>query len=104
MNHNIPTSLSVQSTPATGPEVRIRVNAINPGLVITEGVTTAGFEQSAFRKTLESQTPLGRKISRRRRSSSLHSIRNGSPAKHYSSREVFVRHLQKMTSTTRKEN
>ncbi len=27
-----------------------------------------------------------------------------SSAKHYSSREVFVRHLQKMTSTTRKEN
>jgi hypothetical protein len=45
-----------------------------------------------------------RKISRRGRSSSLHPIRNGSPAKHYSSREVFVRHLQKMTSTTRKEN
>src|SRR5262249_43607822 len=29
---------------------------------------------------------------------------NGSPAKHYSSRGVFVRHLQKMTSATRKEN
>src|SRR6266446_6933588 len=26
------------------------------------------------------------------------------PAKHYSSREVFVRHFQKTTSTTRKEN
>jgi 3-oxoacyl-[acyl-carrier protein] reductase len=38
----------------------IRVNAINPGLVITEGVTTAGLDQSDFRKTLESQTPLGR--------------------------------------------
>ena len=38
----------------------IRVNAINPGLVITEGVTTAGFDQSDLRKTLESQTPLGR--------------------------------------------
>ena len=38
----------------------IRVNAINPGLVITEGVTTTGFDQSDFRKTLESQTPLGR--------------------------------------------
>src|SRR6266404_4813323 len=45
-----------------------------------------------------------RKISRRRRSSSLHPIRSGSPAKHYSSREVFVRHFQKTTSTTRKEN
>ena len=60
MNHTKPTSLSVQSAPATGPEVRIRVNAMNPGLVITEGVTTAGFDQSDFRKTLESQTPLGR--------------------------------------------
>jgi hypothetical protein len=38
-----------------------------------------------------------------RRSSSRHPIRNGSPAKHYSSREVFVRHLQELTSTTRKE-
>lgn len=38
----------------------IRVNAINPGLVITEGVTTSGFDQTDFRKTLESQTPLGR--------------------------------------------
>lgn len=56
MNHTIPTSLSVQSAPATGPEVCIRVNAMNPGLVITEGVTTAGFDQSDFRKTLESQT------------------------------------------------
>ena len=60
MNHTIPTSLSCHGTPATGPEVRIRVNAINPGLGITEGVTTAGFDQSDFRKTLESQTPLGR--------------------------------------------
>jgi 3-oxoacyl-[acyl-carrier protein] reductase len=39
---------------------KIRVNAIRPGMVITEGVTTAGFDQSDFRKTLESQTPLGR--------------------------------------------
>jgi 3-oxoacyl-[acyl-carrier protein] reductase len=38
----------------------IRVNAINPGLVITEGVTAAGFDQGDFPKTLESQTPLGR--------------------------------------------
>src|SRR6267142_6925087 len=45
-----------------------------------------------------------RKISRRGRSSSLHPIRNGSPAKHSSSREVFVRHLQKMTSTTTRKN
>ena len=39
---------------------KIRVNSINPGMVITDGVTSAGFDQSDFRKTLESQTPLGR--------------------------------------------
>ena len=39
---------------------KIRVNAINPGMVITEGVVTAGFDKSDFRKQLESQTPLGR--------------------------------------------
>ena len=38
----------------------IRVNAINPGMVITEGVVTGGFDKSDFRKQLESQTPLGR--------------------------------------------
>ncbi|HEY4282605.1 MAG TPA: glucose 1-dehydrogenase [Chthoniobacterales bacterium] len=38
----------------------IRVNSINPGMVITEGVLTGGFDQSDFRKALESQTPLGR--------------------------------------------
>ena len=39
---------------------RIRVNAINPGMVITEGVQAAGLHESDFRKQLESQTPLGR--------------------------------------------
>lgn len=39
---------------------KIRVNAINPGMVVTEGVQAAGFDQSDFRKQLESQTPLGR--------------------------------------------
>ncbi len=39
---------------------KIRVNAINPGMVLTEGVTTAGFDQSDFRKEIESRTPLGR--------------------------------------------
>lgn len=38
----------------------IRVNSINPGMVMTEGVASGGFDQSDFRKTLESQTPLGR--------------------------------------------
>ena len=39
---------------------KIRVNAINPGMVVTEGVQSAGLDQSDFRKDLESRTPLGR--------------------------------------------
>jgi len=39
---------------------KIRVNAINPGMVVTEGVKTAGFEGSDFQKEIESRTPLGR--------------------------------------------
>jgi 3-oxoacyl-[acyl-carrier protein] reductase len=39
---------------------KVRVNSINPGMVITEGVVGAGFDKSDFRQTLESQTPLGR--------------------------------------------
>ncbi|OLE43316.1 MAG: oxidoreductase, partial [Cyanobacteria bacterium 13_1_40CM_2_61_4] len=38
----------------------IRVNAINPGMVETEGVRAGGFAESDFRKQLEAQTPLGR--------------------------------------------
>ena len=39
---------------------KIRVNAINPGMVITEGVIAAGIPESDFRKQMEAQTPLGR--------------------------------------------
>jgi len=39
---------------------RIRVNSVNPGLVDTEGVRTAGFDQGDMRKQVEAQTPLGR--------------------------------------------
>jgi 3-oxoacyl-[acyl-carrier protein] reductase len=39
---------------------KIRVNAINPGMVETEGVHAAGIAESDFRKEVESQTPLGR--------------------------------------------
>jgi 3-oxoacyl-[acyl-carrier protein] reductase len=38
----------------------IRVNAINPGLVETEGVIAGGFNEGEFRKAIEAQTPLGR--------------------------------------------
>ena len=39
---------------------KIRVNAINPGMVITEGVKAGGFAEGEFRKQIEAQTPLGR--------------------------------------------
>jgi 3-oxoacyl-[acyl-carrier protein] reductase len=39
---------------------KIRVNAIRPGMVITDGVVSGGFHESEFRTMLESQTPLGR--------------------------------------------
>ena len=39
---------------------RIRVNSINPGMVETEGVRSAGIHESDFRRLIESQTPLGR--------------------------------------------
>lgn len=39
---------------------KIRVNSINPGMIETEGVHTAGFLGSDFQKGIEAQTPLGR--------------------------------------------
>ena len=39
---------------------KIRVNAINPGMVETEGVHAAGFIDSDFQKRQEAETPLGR--------------------------------------------
>jgi 3-oxoacyl-[acyl-carrier protein] reductase len=42
-----------------GPK-KIRVNAVNPGLTITEGTETAGIAGSDFEKNSVAQTPLGR--------------------------------------------
>ena len=39
---------------------KIRVNALNPGMVETEGFHAAGIAESDFRKQTEAQTPLGR--------------------------------------------
>jgi 3-oxoacyl-[acyl-carrier protein] reductase len=39
---------------------KIRVNAINPGMVLTEGVRDSGIDQSDFRRDIEARTPLGR--------------------------------------------
>ena len=39
---------------------RIRVNAVSPDMIDTEGVHAAGLHDSDFRKQIEAQTPLGR--------------------------------------------
>jgi 3-oxoacyl-[acyl-carrier protein] reductase len=39
---------------------KIRVNAIRPGMVLTEGLKSAGIEGSEFQETVKAQTPLGR--------------------------------------------
>jgi 3-oxoacyl-[acyl-carrier protein] reductase len=39
---------------------KIRVNAINPGMIETEGLHATGIAESDFRKQVEAQTPLGR--------------------------------------------
>jgi len=39
---------------------KVRVNAVNPGMVETEGLHSANIAESEFRKQIEAQTPLGR--------------------------------------------
>jgi 3-oxoacyl-[acyl-carrier protein] reductase len=39
---------------------KIRVNAVNPGIIETEGLHAAGIPGSDFQKQAEAQTPLGR--------------------------------------------
>jgi 3-oxoacyl-[acyl-carrier protein] reductase len=38
----------------------IRVNAVRPGMVETEGTQSSGITESEMRKQVEAQTPLGR--------------------------------------------
>jgi 3-oxoacyl-[acyl-carrier protein] reductase len=38
----------------------IRVNSVNPGMIETEGVVTAGFHEGDMRQWIESVTPMGR--------------------------------------------
>jgi len=52
-------ALTVALSKELGPK-KIRVNSLNPGMVETEGLHSAGIAESDFRKTVESQTPLGR--------------------------------------------
>ena len=39
---------------------KIRVNSINPGMVVTEGAVAGGYTEGEMRKTFESLTPMGR--------------------------------------------
>ncbi len=52
-------AITVSLAGELGPR-KIRVNSINPGMIETEGVHTAGFIESDFRKRIEAGTPLGR--------------------------------------------
>jgi len=52
-------ALTVALSKELGPK-KIRVNSLNPGMVETEGLHSAGFDESDFRKMVEAQTPLGR--------------------------------------------
>jgi 3-oxoacyl-[acyl-carrier protein] reductase len=52
-------SITVSLSKELGPR-QIRVNALNPGMIETEGVHAAGFIGSDFQKQTEAETPLGR--------------------------------------------
>ncbi len=54
-------AITVSLSKELGPK-KIRVNSLNPGMVETEGFHTAGLAESEFRKTIETQTPLGGRI------------------------------------------
>jgi len=52
-------SVSAALAQELGPK-KIRVNSLNPGMVVTEGVEAAGFIGSDFEKEAVQRTPLGR--------------------------------------------
>lgn len=52
-------AITVSLSKELGPR-NIRVNSLNPGMVETEGIRAAGFDQGDFRKHVEATTPLGR--------------------------------------------
>ncbi len=52
-------SVSAALAQELGPK-KIRVNSVNPGMVLTEGVQAAGFVGSDFEKDAVKRTPLGR--------------------------------------------
>jgi len=52
-------AITVSLSQELGPK-KIRVNSLNPGMVETEGVRSAGLDQGDFRKHVEAETPLGR--------------------------------------------
>lgn len=52
-------AITIALSQELGPK-KIRVNSVNPGMVETEGLHTAGIAQGEFRTKTESTTPLGR--------------------------------------------
>lgn len=52
-------AITVSLAGELGPK-KIRVNSLNPGMVETEGLHTAGFAVGDFRNHIEATTPLGR--------------------------------------------
>ncbi|MEO8049645.1 MAG: glucose 1-dehydrogenase, partial [Acidobacteriota bacterium] len=52
-------NITIALSKELGPR-KIRVNALDPGMIETEGFHTAGLADSDFRKSVEAKTPLGR--------------------------------------------
>jgi 3-oxoacyl-[acyl-carrier protein] reductase len=52
-------AVTISLSKELGPR-KIRVNSLNPGMVETEGLHTAGLAESDFRSQIEKTTPLGR--------------------------------------------